>query len=264
MIGVLILAACSAAPTPAPEAEATATPTPADATQITPTIDWFPVTATPTYAPTLDATATPDLLTGLGPILLADDFSNQGQWQIGRTTSGNVGYGQGALTLAVSDPKGYVASQRKSPELDNYYLEISAVPSLCKGADAYGLLLRATSAPDYYRFSVTCDGRLRLERVKHGETVVLADWTPRIGPPQPKRLGVWISGPEMRFFIDDIYQFSARDAVLASGLVGVFARSAGDTPLTVNFSDLSVRQISSVILTPSPSSQSTKQPTPNS
>jgi hypothetical protein len=168
------------------------------------------------------------------------------------------------LTLAVSETKGYLTSLRKSPELGDYFLEIGASPSLCKGADAYGLLLRATSAPDYYRFSITCDDRLRIERIKHGETVGLTDWTTRIGPPQPKRLGVWLAGPEMRFFIDDIYQFSAHDPALPGGLIGVFARAAGDTPLTVNFSDLSVRQVESAALTPSPSSQPTKQPTPAS
>ena len=47
----------------------------------------------------------------------------------------------------------------------------------------------------------------------------------------------------MRFFINDEYQFSVRDPLLASGRLGVFARSAGDTAVTVNFSNLVVREI---------------------
>jgi len=47
-------------------------------------------------------------------------------------------------------------------------------------------------------------------------------------------------GGELRIFVNDVYQFSARDPVFESGQVGIFARAAGDSPLTVNFSALSV------------------------
>jgi len=47
----------------------------------------------------------------------------------------------------------------------------------------------------------------------------------------------------MRFYIDGVEQFSARDPVFQTGLLGFFARAGGDTPLTVNFSDLIIRAI---------------------
>jgi hypothetical protein len=47
----------------------------------------------------------------------------------------------------------------------------------------------------------------------------------------------------MRFFINDQYQFTVNDPLLPSGNIGVFARSIGETAVTVNFSDLIVRQI---------------------
>ena len=47
----------------------------------------------------------------------------------------------------------------------------------------------------------------------------------------------------MRFFVNDAYQFSINDPMLPSGSLGVFARSAGDLAVTVNFSELVVTEI---------------------
>jgi hypothetical protein len=47
----------------------------------------------------------------------------------------------------------------------------------------------------------------------------------------------------MRFFINDQYQFSVSDPLFPSGAIGVFVRSAGETAVTVSFSDLDVYRI---------------------
>jgi hypothetical protein len=44
----------------------------------------------------------------------------------------------------------------------------------------------------------------------------------------------------MRFFANDEYLFTVDDPLLPFGLLGVFARSASDLAVTVNFSDLTV------------------------
>ena len=239
---VLLSACLPQEPTPLPPT-GTPPPAPASIQTATPTVDWFPATGTPTLAPTPVFTPTPDLRPGLGEVLLRDDFTDPKAWQAEKSPAGNIAYGTGELTLAVAAPKGALSSLRSGPELSDYYLEVTAAPSLCRGADAYGLLLRASSTPNFYRFTLTCDGQTRLERIRNGTAMVLQDWTPRIGPPLPSRLGVWIAGDEIRVFIDDYFQFSARDPVLTSGTLGVFARAAGDSALTVSFSDLVVRQI---------------------
>jgi hypothetical protein len=63
------------------------------------------------------------------------------------------------------------------------------------------------------------------------------------GAPSVSRLGVWALGKEMRFFINEHHQFTVEDPLVPGGNIGVFARSAGDTAVTVNFSDLVIRQI---------------------
>jgi hypothetical protein len=47
----------------------------------------------------------------------------------------------------------------------------------------------------------------------------------------------------MRFYANDEYLFTVHDPLLSSGLLGVFARSAGDMAVTVNFTELVVREI---------------------
>jgi hypothetical protein len=47
----------------------------------------------------------------------------------------------------------------------------------------------------------------------------------------------------MRLFLNGRYQFTIADPNYASGMLGVFAQSAADTPVTISFSNLVVRQI---------------------
>lgn len=246
---LVLLGAAGCAPPVSETAETIEVTTPAASTSPTATIDWFPATSTPSPAPTRDHTATPTPQLGLGELLLADDFSESGNWNVYQNANGSAGYGVDEFTLAVSNPKSYLISLRSRPELSNYYLEVNANPSLCIESDSYGLLLRSPNEWSYYRWVITCGGQTRLERVKDGFAVLVQDWiySPQIRPGAGSelRLGAWLSGDQMRFYIDGIEQFSARDPVWTSGSIGFFARSEGDTPLTVNFSELSVYAVDS-------------------
>lgn len=215
--------------------------------------------------PTQAVQPTVDEKPGLAAELLADDFTDPTQWSTGLTAAGSVAFGDQELTLAVSQPKGSLLSLRKTPFPGDFYLVLSVDLSLCRDGDAYGLLLRASSPADYYRFVISCSGQLRLERLKNSQLAILQDWIPSgqvpAGSPLLLRLGVWAAGSEMRFFINDEYQFSARDPVFTGGALGVFARAASDTPVTVSFSDLHVYALSpfpSLSATPGPSAVPTR------
>jgi hypothetical protein len=183
----------------------------------------------------------------MGPVLLTDAFSQPGLWQTLKTKAGSIDYGKDELTIAIAAPKTVLASLREGPDLDNFYLEITSTASLCRGQDAYGLLLRAASGKDHYRFVINCSGQLRVERIKNSQMLPILDWTPsgQVPPGSPLilRLGVWAVGDEMRFFVNDFYQFSVRDPVWRTGKLGVFARSGGETAVSVSFSDLAVRSV---------------------
>lgn len=245
LIFVLFLTACL------PETQAVSLPTPSPTETVTPTatvtIIWFPPTATFTPAPTREQQPTQEMHPALGALLFSDDFSDQGLWSTGRTPAGSVAYGLQELTLAVGASKGVLQSLRSEPQLADFYLTIDILPSLCRDNDQYGLLLRASSSQDYYRLLVNCKGQLRMERVQAGRSLPLQDWLPSgqvlPGALLPVRLSVWAVGRELRIFANDVYQFSVSDTLWKSGQVGLFARAAGDTPLTVSFSNLQVQAV---------------------
>lgn len=253
------LAACGFTGAVGAETPPPTTP-PAPTTTLTPV--WFPVTPTSTLRPVeIPPTATPAPLEGLGPVILKDDFAPNGQWITYQNDSGSVQYGKNELTLAVNQPKASLVSLREQPPLENYYLEITATPSLCQGSDQFGVMFRVVSTRDFYRLVVTCGAQVRLEKVQNAAGTILQDWTfsPQLTPDSPNgmRLGILAAGSLLRIYINQVLQFEARDPAFTVGGLGVFARSQGQNVETINFSDLLVRFTTPTALpslTPTPSS----------
>lgn len=239
------LGACAPAAMTELPVEPTLTPTVTPT--LTATIVWFPPTSTPTPFPTRIVTPTEDFRTDLGEILLSDDFSSPDSWLLGKSTSSSAALGKNELTIAISEPGAYQYSVRQTPVLSDFYAEITASPTLCRGQDEYGLLIRMASSGDFYRFSLSCDGQVRMDRVVGGTASSPQPWTPSgsvpPGAPSSSRLAVWANGKEMRFFVNDEYQFTVSDPLLPAGNLGVFARSAGELDVTVSFTDLIVYDI---------------------
>jgi hypothetical protein len=202
------------------------------------------------------------MLNGLGGLIAIDDFTDPGEWNTAVSDEGSASVSRERLTLAVQPGVSMVSLQREMV-LGNFFAEITARPSLCRGADEYGFLVRA-SAASYYRFALTCDGQAHAERIslkeRHDlhEPVVSGDVPP--GAPGEVRIGVWAAGPELRLFLNGRYQFSFTDRNLSSGTVGVFASAQGGTPVTVTFSDLRVRSVDYTPPTRTPIPTKTSRP----
>lgn len=225
---------------------ATDTPLPPTPTT-TPTIVWFPPTATTAPFPTPLITPTVAVQTPTGNILFRDRFDDPTAWSLGASDTSSAALSDQALTLALNQPGGYIFSLRKEPILSDFYLEITASPSICQGSDEYGVLFRVSPALEFYRFSLSCDGYLRLDRFINGHASspyprTISGAVPP-GAPSLSRIAISVEGKEMIFFVNDLYQFTVSDPTLTSGTLGVFARSGGENAVTVSFSDLVVRQV---------------------
>jgi hypothetical protein len=242
---IIIFSACAPTQTLQPSVEFT--PTATSTSSPTATVEWFPPTTTPTIIPDLGNTPTPELPPNLGEVIFSDDFTEPDLWVLGSTSSGNISLGINELTIAIAEPGAYQYSIRKEPLMGDYHIEVTTSPTLCQGEDQYGLLLRMSSPGNFYRYALSCDGRVRLDRVIQGTATSPQPWIQNNsippGAPIPSRLGVRLHGDEMRFFINDQHQFTVIDPALQIGNLGVFARSLGETAVTVNFSNLVVRQI---------------------
>jgi hypothetical protein len=248
LLGSLVLSGCLVETTPS-VLPPTMEPLPPTLTpQPSPTVIWFPPTPTFTPYPTQVVTPTAEMRPGLGQILLNETFSSTLGWSLASSVDGTTAIDGGELSIVIPQAKAYLYTTRQQPQLDNFYVEVTAGPTLCTGMDEYGLLVRYTSSSNYDRISLTCDGQVRLDRVAAGTASALQTWMISgafpPGAPALTRLGVWVVGDELRVFINDIYQFSVHDTLNKSGSFGLYARSTGANALSVRFSNLIVRQAS--------------------
>jgi len=247
----LILSACL----PLNSIPATEPPLPSDTPPPTATIVWFPPSATPTLNALPTYTSTPEMNPGIGEQIIADNFSDDSVWDTVSSDQASAIIKNKHLTLAV-EPGVSVASLRRDITLGNFYAEITAQPRLCHGDDNYGFIIHSTGI-SFYRFILSCNGLIHVERIKSGERLLLyqpiasGDVPP--GAPGEVRIGIWMVDGEMRLFLNGRYQFSVTEKTIPSGAFGVFTQSKGDTPVTVTFSDLKVYDVDYVPPTRTPS-----------
>ncbi len=144
---------------------------------------------------------------------------------------------------------------RREGTFGNFYAEITARPSLCRGEDNYGVIVRSVGS-SYYRLVLSCNAYVRAERVNGGIRLPLLEPIPSgdapRGAPGEVRIGIWAVGSDIRLFLNDRYQFGIRDKSFPSGAIGVFVRSEGDAPMSVTFSDLKVYDVDYVPPTSTP------------
>jgi hypothetical protein len=94
------------------------------------------------------------------------------------------------------------------------------------------------------RFMLYCDGGAKVSRFIQDSKSILIPKTETFvvfpGSPADNRLGIWASGDEFRFYINEIEVFSTRDNKIASGKLGLIVQT-GDTGLTtISFDGLTV------------------------
>lgn len=225
-------------------APSTATPLPSDTPTPTATIIWFPPSATPTAVAVPTFTGTPEMSTGIGRQTLSDDFSDDSLWDTAKGDGGSAAIAMDRLSLAVQ-PGYYISSMRRELPLSDFYAEITAHPSLCRGEDSYGILIRGVGS-SFYRFALTCEGQVRAERIYGGTRLVIQEPVSSGDAPRPPgevRIGIWAVGKEMRLFLNGRFQFSVIEPTFPTGAFGVFARSAGTEPVSVTFYDFEVYEV---------------------
>jgi hypothetical protein len=232
-------------PTAAPVPTVTATPTA--------TIVWFPPSATATLLQVPTYTGTPVMSPGVGTRILSDNFLDDSPWDTAVSDNASAAISMNRLSLAVQ-PGYYLSSMRRELPLSDFYAEITARPSLCRGDDNYGVIARGVGS-SFYRFVLTCNGEIRAERISGGTRLPIYDPVPSgdvARPPQEVRIGIWAVGEEMRLFLNDRYQFSVRDPKFPIGAFGVFVRSNGEEPVSVTFSDFEVYDVNYILPTKTP------------
>jgi len=243
VLPIIILSACLSVSTPEPLPTATPIIIPSPS----PTIEWFPSSPTPEQVPTIAVTPTQEFMSEIGEIIFQDEFLSSDKWTVPQTDRGQIKITNGEINIIINEPKSLLVGTLEKPDLQDFYAEITANPVLCTGRDEYGFLFRVFSRNQYYRFALSCDGEVRMEKIKGEEVFVLYPWTRSAsvpaGAPSVSKLEILALRDEIRVFINGDPQFTIVDQGWSLGSFGVFARSAGETAVTISFSDLIVREV---------------------
>ena len=221
------------------------TPLPSHTPTPTETIVWFPPSATATALAVPTYTGTPDMSPGIGRVTLEDDFSDDEVWDTAKSDNGSAVITRNRLALTVQQGY-YLSSMRRELPLSDFYAELTAQPSLCRGEDNYGIIVRGVGS-SFYRFLLNCSGMVWAERISGGTKLTIYEPVPSgdapLGAPGEVRIGMWAVGSEMRLFLNERFQFSVTEPTFPIGALGVFVRSNGETPTTVLFSDLTIYDV---------------------
>jgi hypothetical protein len=190
---------------------------------------------------------------GIGAVTLSDNFSDDSLWDTAVSDQGSAAIKKNRLSLSVQ-PGVYLVSMRHDLTVSDFYAELTARPSLCRGDDSYGIIFRR-AGQSFYRFTLSCNGQIFAERIRGGvklqiQEPLLSGDAPR--PPAEARIGIWAVGGEMRLFLNGRFQFSVNEGTFPSGEFGVFARSAGNDPVSVTFADFKVYTVDYVPPTRTP------------
>ena len=226
-----------------PQPTNTATPSPS----ITPTVVWFPPTETPAATPTREPTPTPGVMAELGEILYQDPFISSEGWSLPQNERGQINIGNGEMNIIINETDSYFAGIREKPDVSEFYAEITANPVLCSARDEYGFLFSVYGNDQYYRFALSCSGEMRLDRLTAAGITVLYPWTRNAsvppGAPSVTKLAVLVVDVEIHLYINGESPFSITGQQSTYGSFGVYARSVGETAMTVSFSDLIIREV---------------------
>jgi hypothetical protein len=183
---------------------------------------------------------------GIGRVTLRENFpsSSKSVWDTATSDQGSATIAKNRITLTVQ-PGYYLSSMRRELPLTDFYAEITAHPSLCRGEDNYGIIVRGVGS-SFYRFVLTCNRQIHAERISGGTRLSIYEPVgsgDAPGAPGEVRIGMWVVGSEMRLFLNERFQFSVTEASFPIGAFGVYVRSTGETPVTVSFSEFVLHEV---------------------
>lgn len=236
-----LLSACARASVP------TATPVPAVVIAPSATIAFptFAPTSTLTPAPTLSPT--PDVLSKLGAMVFTDDFSVNRGWPLGEAATGGTSLQNERLVVAVRQSRQFRIAARDEPHLADFYAEVQLRTELCSSGDEFGILFRMNDLGEHYRYTLSCEGTIRVRRVllDGSRALVPPEVSPAAFPGAPalNQIAVWALADRFRLFVNGVEILQARDGSLTSGRLGFYVRAGRDGQTTVSFDDLLVREI---------------------
>ena len=198
--------------------------------------------ATPTIAPPSPTIASNDPRARLGEPDWSDPFANANYWPLFEDDHVHFTLKDGNLQLLAKKPEKWDGWMLSWTTLYNFYLEVTASPQNCSGADRYGLLARAPSAEKAYLFGLTCDGQYSLRKWNGERFSYLVDWTKsdliKSGAGKTNRLGFMASDNQISLYVNGELLTEITDRSYDNGAFGLFVSSANTENFKVLVSEV--------------------------
>jgi hypothetical protein len=214
---------------------ATEAPTPTPTSTLAPEPTESGGTPVATQEPEGTPSPTPYVLTGPGAGLglpdFVENFEDGRDWYLysdGHVTFNVTGEELVMTALNADEWTSWILTW---PEVENFYLEVEAVPSDCSGLDNFGLVSRVGVEGGYYGYlaGVSCNGQLSLRWWTGVDYVMLAGWRTHEALSDwdggPVRLGLWAEGESLQFYINNQLVAQIEDDRQLSGLFGMYIGS---------------------------------------
>ncbi len=199
---------------------------------------------TPTSPPQPSPTpASNDPRARLGQPDWSELFANANNWPLFEDEHVHFTLKDGGIQLLAKKPEKWDGWMLSWTTLYNFYLEVTAAPQNCSGADRYGLLARAPSAEAAYLFGFTCDGQYSLRKWNGERYSYLVDWTAsdliHAGAGKTNRLGFMADGDQITLYANGELLTEISDRSYEDGAFGLFVSSANTENLKVLVSEVS-------------------------
>ena len=171
-------------------------------------------------------------------------LSGAGAWVTGQLPSGTIALNQDALTLVVSQERGYLSAVRQNTDPDRFLRPNHRQSDPVPRRRRIRLAICASQAMISTASPCRVMGRRAVDRLLNGNASSPKPWTQNgaipPGSPSLSQLAVQAIGKQMRFYVNDAFIFEVNDGTIPSGGLGLFARATSDTPVSVSFSNLKI------------------------
>jgi hypothetical protein len=182
----------------------------------------------------------------LGSPTLLDTFDSDALWPLYEDDHVSFNIANSRLTMTAFNPEFWEGFMLAPPDLDDFYLEMTATTRNCSGGDRYGMVARSNRAGQgpyrAYNFSFTCDGRFSLRDWDGEGFDFITEWAANgainSGSNATNRLGIWIEDDRFVMYANGNLLGEVTDDTYALGKFGVVIGSANTTNFTVDIDEI--------------------------
>ncbi len=172
-----------------------------------------------------------------------EDFEDASGWKLRSDAVADTVVVDGALRIHVRSA-GHLAWATSVQSWKDFELQVKATQVEGPDDNEYGVLTRIQGDQDFYAFSISGDGYVRVARCRDGVWVpVGADWVPSEAVhtgTATNVLTVRMRGTTLEFDVNGVQVARTTDATFEDGYIGLYAGSFSQGDVAVTFDDLVV------------------------